>query len=199
MHQRIRQIASHESARFIGLGALAGLILLAVALVWRGARDETIVLEVQSVGDPNAIRVFVGGAVQSPGLYTLERGQRVADAIEAAGGILPNADISGMGMAAPLRDADQIFVASNLPSPPAGGSTPLQTSTSLETPTTININRASAEQLEDLPGIGPAIAARIVDYRQRNGAFRSVDELEQIRGISGRMVEELRPLVTTGP
>lgn len=201
VNQRLRWIADHEYTRFIGLGALAGLILLTVALVWRGARNETIVLQVQSADDSSVLQVYVGGEVRSPGLYTLERGSRVADAIEAAGGITAVGDTSNLGMAAPLRDADQIIVGRILPSADAG-ETP-RTSTQAGSGTidsaAININTASVEELESLPGIGPAIAGRIIDYRQRHGFFRSVDELEHVQGISHRMVEELRPLLTTGP
>jgi competence protein ComEA len=200
VYQRLRWIAGHEHARVIGLGALAGLILLTVALVWRGERGETIVLEVRGVDDRSTIRIYVGGAVHTPGLYTLERGSRVADAIDAAGGITIDGDTSGLGMAAPLRDADQIIVNMKTPTPDAsrvllesGHPNPGAAATP------ININSAGAQLLETLPGIGPALASRIIDYRQTNGFFRSVDELEQIQGISQRMVEELRPLVTTGP
>jgi competence protein ComEA len=208
--QRLRWVAGHEYARFLGLGALAGLILLTVALVWRDGRNETIVLEVRQVSDPNLLRVYVGGAVHSPGLLSLEPGSRVADAIAAAGGVTPEGDTSGLGMAAPLRDADQIIVATRavIPSPAETGGPTHPDLSSGATSTifarapavteAININTASAEQLVVLPGVGPTIAARIVDYRQRHGFYRSIDELEHIQGISTRMVEELRPLVTTG-
>ncbi|HUG17296.1 MAG TPA: helix-hairpin-helix domain-containing protein [Thermomicrobiales bacterium] len=198
MKRRLQWIARHEHARFIGLGMVTGLILLTVALVWRGARSDTIVLNVQPVDNPRTIRVYVGGAVMSPGLYTLERGSRVADAISAAGGITQDGDTSSLGMAAPLRDADQIII----PAKSTAAATSVVANEADAAPSArapININTADAEQLNSLPGIGPAIAGRIIDYRQRNGFFRSVEELDNIEGISERMVEELRPLVTIGP
>jgi competence protein ComEA len=198
MKQRFGQIAGNENARYVGLGVLFGLILLTVALIWRGSRGETIVLEVQPIADRSKLRVYVGGAVEAPGLYTLERGSRVADAISAAGGVTANGDVNGLGMAAPLRDADQIIVASRAPTASAAaGSEAGGTEATTESP--VNINLADSDELEQLPGIGPTIAARIIDYRQRTGFFRSVDDLEAIQWISERMVEELRPLVTTGP
>jgi len=211
MRQRLLRLVEHDYARYVGLGVLTGLVLLTVALVWRGARTETIVLHVQPVDDARTIHVYVGGAVESPGVYSLDRGSRVADAISAAGGVTTEGDTSALGMAAPLRDADQIIIParpSQQPSPvaagsPASGNAPVSTSFSTDQSPAdekpININTAGVEQLDLLPGIGPAIAGRIVEFRLRNGFFRSVDELDKIQGISERMVDELRPLVTIGP
>lgn len=195
MNQRLRQFAEDVDARFLGLGLICGLVLLTIALIWRGTRGETIVLEVEPVANVASIRVYVGGAVASPGLYTLQRGSRVADAIFAAGGTTTDADTTGLGMAAPLRDADQIIVPTRSAPVPEGGTQ----ATAATSNAALNINRASATELEALPGIGPTIASRVVEYRQRNGFFRSVDELEIIQGISPRMVEEIRSLITVGP
>src|SRR5690606_27642847 len=122
------------------------------------------------------------------------------------GGVTVDGDTSGFGMAAPLRDADQIIVPT-LPTPtaevdsardPDGGENP-GTGADTSGAGLVNINTATASELEELPGIGPALAERIIDHRTRHGFFRSVDELELISGISQRMVDELRPLLTTGP
>jgi competence protein ComEA len=199
-------------------GTLLGAVALAVVLLLRGREHDTLVLEVQPIGDPNAIRVYVGGAVATPGLYTLSRGSRVAEALDAAGGATANADTSKLGLAARLNDADQVIVPERRvaqataattprtlaqPPPQGGGGTPTPSTTpsdaTSEPAGPLNINSASAAELEELPGIGPAIAQRIIDYREANGPFQSLDELAQVRGISDAMVEDLQPLITLGP
>jgi competence protein ComEA len=206
MRQRLVNLSANPYTRAVGLGLLGGLILLAFAFVWRGARDETVILDVRLASDDHALSVYVGGEVEHPGLYTLSRGSRVHDAITAAGGVTDRGDISTLGMAAPLRDADQIIVPSRALStvPAVSGGTlhsapTMTTQAALPITGPLNINTASAAELEALPGIGPTLAGRVIDYRQRHGYFRSVDELEAVQGISTRMVEELRPLITVGP
>ncbi len=199
----------------IATGGLVGAVLLLFFLLVRGQRD-TIVLQVQPVSDPMTVQVYVGGEVNNPGLYALPRGSRVADAVTSAGGLLSTADTSAIGMAAVLEDADQIIVPARRPTPqpaiqpPVVATTPALTQES--TPTTpvpevpstetsalININIATAAEMDWLPGIGPVLASRIVEYRLTHGPFQTLEELEQVSGISARMVEELRPLITLGP
>jgi competence protein ComEA len=200
-------------------GVVFGAVALTVVLLLRGREHDTLVLEVQPVGDPNAIRVYVGGAVATPGLYTLPRGSRVAEALDAAGGVDANADTSKLGLAARLDDADQVIVPERRPAqatasaaqptltqPPSqggGDGTAASAAAAIDpTPATagpVDVNNASASELEALPGIGPAIAQRIIDYRETNGPFQAVEELAEVRGISDAMVEELRPLITLGP
>ncbi|HYI16745.1 MAG TPA: ComEA family DNA-binding protein [Thermomicrobiales bacterium] len=187
-------------------GSLIGVLVFAIVMVWRGGRGETIVLQVQAVDDPNIVRVYVGGEVAEPGLYSLPRGSRVAEAIEAAGGETAVGDIAGFGMAAVINDADQIIVPARrvFATPasilPVSGASGVATA---EPPvfgsSVINVNTAAATELEALPGVGPAIAARIIEYRELNGPFRSIHELEAVRGISERMVNEMRDLITVGP
>lgn len=187
-------------------GTLAGVLIFAIAMIWRGAKGETIVLQVQPVDDPNIVRVYVGGEVVSPGLYTLARGSRVAEAIQAAGGATGAGDAAGFSMAAVVEDADQIIVparrgvATPPTSPPVSGGSPVATvEPAGRVTTTININTASATELESLPGVGPALATRIIQYREQNGPFRTVDELAIVSGISERMVNEMRDLISVGP
>ena len=200
-------------------GTLLGAITLSVIVLLRGRQHDTLVLEVQPIRDPNAIRVYVGGAVATPGLYTLPRGSRVADALDAAGGVTVAGDTSKLGMADRLEDADQVLVperrlAQATPSstpraptaPAQGGGEATNASaepTSPAAPTDatgpIDINSADAEELDALPGVGPAIAQRIIDYRDTNGPFQTLEQLADVRGISDEMVEELRPLITLGP
>jgi competence protein ComEA len=204
---RVRSIFGSRVWAAILSGSLLGLLVLAVVMIFRGDRGETIVLQVQPVTDPNVVRVYVGGEVVSPGLYTLPRGSRVAEAIETAGGTTTAGDVAGFGMAAVVEDADQIIVPARqaITTPPpivpfagTGVTATAAPSTSSTSPTVTNVNTASATELEALPGIGPALAARIITYRETNGPLQTVDELEAIDGISQRMVDEMRHLITVG-
>lgn len=191
---------------FIVSGTVIGLLVFAVTIIWRGTRAETIVLQVQAVSDPNIVRVYVGGEVVEPGLYSLARGSRVVEALDAAGGPTVDGDVSGLGMAAVVEDADQVIVPARrvVATPatirPVSGANALSTEAPVvSTNGLININSASASELDTLPGIGPARASMIIEWRETNGPFQSIDELEEIDGISDRMVEELRPLITVEP
>jgi competence protein ComEA len=219
MGTRIRTLLTGRIARGVAIGTVCGVIALAFGLLWRGRQGDTLVLNVQPVQDPNIIRIYVGGEVTSPGLYSLPRGSRVAEAIDAAGGLTASGDIRNVGMAAPLKDADQIIVpAKSSPTPrPAptvavsanSGATKVSVATAAAPDPSetvapvagglIDINSADAATLESLPDIGPKLAQRIVDYREHNGPFQSIDALVDVEGISQRIVDELRPLVTIGP
>lgn len=203
MRERLRALATSPRTQVALFAAALGLALLAVMLLWRAQRQPTVVIEVQPLDDPSVVRVWVGGAVAEPGLYTLPRGSRVADALDAAGGTRPDADTASLGLAAVVEDADQITVPQRVVASSAGtaapDASPAVSAGQGGAPGPININLASAGELEALPEIGPALAARIVEYRSQHGPFQSIDELAEISGISERMVDELRPLVTIGP
>lgn len=178
--------------------ALGAVVIALVTSALRSRSDATVVLNVVEAPDASMIRVYVGGEVAAPGIYTLNRGSRVAEAIEAAGGTTRRGDTSVLSMAGTLQDGDQVIVPevrpTARPAEPGVASTPQTTGA----PGPVNINSASATELEALPEIGPKLAERIVEYRLTNGPFTSVDQLAEIRGISERMVEILRPLVTVG-
>jgi competence protein ComEA len=140
------------------------------------------------------IIVDVAGLVRSPGVYEFAAGDRVIDAVERAGGARPNADLSGLNLAAPLTDGTQVVVPKQGAATGATGSTSGDGSTS--SGGQININTASATELEELSGIGEVLAAAIVDYRTENGPFASVDELEDVSGIGPATLEEIRDQVT---
>ena len=136
--------------------------------------------------------VDVAGAVHQPGVYEFAEGDRVIDAIERAGGQMPKADLSLLNLAAPLVDGTQILVPKAVP-PGAvvpGGAAPGSTSG------LININSASATELESLSGIGEVLAATIVEYRDQNGPFATVDDLMDVSGIGPATLEEIRDQVT---
>jgi competence protein ComEA len=136
--------------------------------------------------------VYVVGAVRRPGLYRVPQGSRVADAVARAGGVTRKADPAALNLAAPVADGEQVLVPARLPRAVAaaqGAPTP-------GVPVgPIQLSSATAEQLDSLPGIGPATAQKILDYRAEHGAFRSVDELDEVPGIGPTRVEQLRGLV----
>ncbi len=152
------------------------------------------------------LAVHVSGSVQSAGVYQLPAGSRVVDAIQKAGGVKPNADLDALNLAEPLTDGQKIYVPRKGEVPPSTvvastGRTASAPSGTLASSAPaprfpININRASVDELETLPGIGRVLAERIVEYRQRNGGFQSVDELLEVRGIGPKKLEDIRPLAT---
>jgi competence protein ComEA len=162
------------------------------------------------------VKVHVVGAVARPGLYELPEGGRVADALEQAGGVLPLADVARLNLALRVRDGQQVVVptlatatpaltASDAPSsapaagyPAAGSRVAPGRATRVPTPhpgAPINLNRATQEELEALPGIGPATARRILDHRQRQGPFQSTDELRTARLVTPATWERIKELV----
>lgn len=138
--------------------------------------------------------VHVAGAVARPGVYRLPPGGRVADAIEAAGGPVPGAELHRLNLAAPLVDGSQVYVPLVGEPPPQGVGAPGGGTDAPAGP--LDLNTATVVQLEELPGIGPATAAAIVDAREERGGFTSVDDLLDVRGIGPAKLEALRDLVT---
>jgi competence protein ComEA len=139
--------------------------------------------------------VHAAGAVHAPGLYRLPSGARVDDLVSAAGGLVADADGDRINLAAPLADGERVYVprvGETVPSAegPDGGSTASSSSGP------VDINTATVEELDSLPGIGPSIAQAIIDERERNGPFRSVDDLERVRGIGPSKLDQIRDLVT---
>lgn len=145
---------------------------------------------------PDAI-VHVAGAVASPGVYHLPATSRVVDAIAAAGGLTAAADTDGVNLAAPVRDGSRIYV------PESGEAVPVVVAGAEPSPGTtlpagpIDLNAATVEQLDTLPGVGPSTAAAIVAYRDQHGPFAAVDDLGEVRGIGPAKLDALRGLVTT--
>jgi competence protein ComEA len=172
-------------------GILTGLISSALLLI---LLSEPRGYPVKLLPPPTAamLRVHVAGAVISPGLYTFPPGAIVQDAIDAAGGPQDEAAIDLVNLAVRLEDGQQIFV----PRLAAGTGSSTQPSPPLAQSNQININSASAPELETLPGIGPSLAERIIEWRRENGLFTSLEALMDVPGIGPVKFEALLPLIT---
>jgi competence protein ComEA len=180
---------SHNQKRALGLIA-AIVLVLSVFIVIRGNTQSSAAPEIIPItlAEPE-IFVDVTGAVNKPGVYTLTGKSRVIDAIKAAGDSAPGADLSTINLARVLNDGEQIYVDS-LVMNSAGQRV------SKKTPSgPININRATARQLDALDGIGPVIAARIVEYRKINGSFLSIDDLQKVSGIGAAKFAQIKSKV----
>ena len=139
--------------------------------------------------------VDVVGKVRRPGVYRLGSGARVQDAVTAAGGMLPGVDRAGVNLARRLTDGEQVLIGL----PPAAGPPATGAGSGIGTPAAagpVDLNTATAAQLDGLPGVGPVLAQRIVDWRSQHGRFGSVDDLSKVSGIGDAKLADLRPLVT---
>jgi len=176
------------------LGKLTGLfaaaVIVATAVFWLVAevdRRSAPTIEISAPRDNAPIVVEIAGAVSAPGVYTQREGDRVYQLIDAAGGLLPGADTSGLNQAALLVDGQRVTVPSLAVTEEPGAS---------PEPLLIDINTATVEEFDQLPGIGEVKAAAIVAYRNQHGPFRSVEELLFVDGISENLLEEIRPFLT---
>lgn len=137
--------------------------------------------------------VDIAGAVRDPGVYEFSEGDRVVDAIRAAGGATPKASLDALNLAAPLTDGVQILVPMQAPE---GVAEPIPSAVPGGPTTLVNVNTASATELEALPGIGEVISQRIIDYRIQNGPFASIDDLVEVSGIGDAILADIRDLVS---
>jgi competence protein ComEA len=185
------------------LVTVAVLVVIGAAVLawWSQPRPEPVVPVLTATAPPSLVAttpaelvVAVTGKVREPGLVRLLPGARVADAIEAAGGVLPDAELDYLNLARRLTDGELIVV--GMPPPPeqAGGAPGAAAVPGAGVK--VNLNTATQSELETLPGVGPALAQRIIDHRTRNGPFGSVTELRQVAGIGEVRFAELRDLVT---
>ena len=166
-----------------------------------------------SGGKGRAILVHVAGAVRRPDVYEFREGDRVRDAIKRAGGALPNSDLNAVNLAAKLTDGQQVYVpvvgeavrrtqadAATAGQRAVGSgrtSTARRSTKKLTSPSegTVNINTADSETLQRLPGVGPATAQRIIEYRERKGRFSAREELMEVRGIGPKKFAKMKALV----
>jgi competence protein ComEA len=147
-----------------------------------------------------SVIVDVRGAVAQPGVYTLPAGSRVQDALAQAGNVLPNAETRNLNLARKLNDGEQVYVPTvgeATAPPPAAPGKSNASSAATKTPIgIININTATLEELDALPGIGPSLAQRIVDYREQNGAFQKIEDVKKVRGIGDALFGDIKDMIT---
>jgi len=169
--------------------ALTVLALLAVSVsaffIFRPNTVAASAPVVPTIVAPPLLIVDVQGEVKTPGVYELPINSRVNDALRAAGGALKSADLAYLNQARLIKDGEQIFVDRKL-----SGTVTRARSTAVNG--ILNLNRASAKELEKLPGIGPVLANRIIEYRKINGNFQSVDELGKVQGIGASTLEKFK-------
>jgi len=194
--------------------ALVALSVLLVVLALAGHRlaqagtasSPEVVAPLEPIAQTPARRalvVHVVGAVRRPGLYRLREGARVADAVARAGGATVAAELAALNLAAPLVDGVQVLVPSRSASPAGVESAESDSVPGAAVGPTAaglgakpSLSSATAEQLDELPGVGPVTAQKILDYRAEHGPFRSVDDLDAVPGIGPVRIEQLRDLVT---
>lgn len=179
----------------VGLALLLGGGLAVTALVWWNAPTAVPVPPAAVVVEESSTAtVHVAGAVQHPGVVELPAGARVADAVAAAGGATVDADLDGVNLARPVTDGERILVPRRGEVTASGGTAP-GAGSAWRADGRLDLNLATAADLEELPGIGPVLAARIVDWRERHGPFTEVGQLREIPGIGERTFQNLADLV----
>ena len=195
-----------KNALYVLLGVMAGFVLAGtLVFVSRAPAGEPIILQPAPTQAPIAVHVV--GAVPRPGLYVFPEGARVQDAVDAAGGLLADANDTALNLAAPLEDGQQLDVPYN------NGTEPDQTASTVDLPGAeeeaqdesssensdaelVNLNTATLEELDSLPGIGPTTAQKILDYREANGPFSTIEEIMDVSGIGPSTFEGLKDLIT---
>lgn len=180
LHDRLGDLQFSTAQRRALLGAFLIICIISVGVVTRG-QPEQIIETAPIVVAPPPLVVDVAGGVKRPGVYSLPAEARVMDAIKAAGGAEKGMDMSEINLARMLRDGEQIYVEPLI----ATGTYESTGSPKIVKRRSgpININRASAGELETLTGIGPVLAARIISYRKVNGPFILLEDLQKVSGI----------------
>ena len=190
-----------KTVLYILVGILLGLLLAGgVWLAARAPQGESV--ELRPAPTPEPIQVHVTGAVVRPGLYDLPENSRVMDAVEAAGGFVAEADKNSINLAARIEDAEKLdipFVAGFVPDEEQGfvvisDGTP----SPLAGEELVDINSASVEELDKLPGIGPTTAQKIIEYREVAGPFARIEDIVNVSGIGSATYEDIKDLITVG-
>jgi competence protein ComEA len=181
---------------FGAAAACVVLLLLVLRHLGGGGASAPVVTPVQPAAKPKSVApkllvVDVAGAVRHPGVYRLRSGLRIDDAIAAAGGTRPKAQLGTVNLAAPIADGEQIVVPGRGVVAASAGASAAGSSPSAP----LDLNSATLEELENLPGVGPVTAQKILDYRQQHGAFHSVAELQGVSGIGPAHMAQLKGLV----
>ena len=171
---------------------LAGRFVLGAGAASSGGDGaaEVVAQPLRAEAAPPVV-VHVVGAVRVPGLYRLARGKRVADAVERAGGATGKADLALINLAAPVADGQQVVVPARAPQGAGAG----EGGGGDAAAGPVHLNTATLDQLDELPGVGPVTAQKILDYREKHGAFSSLRELDAIPGIGPARLAQLSELV----
>ena len=191
-----------KNALYVLLGVMAGFVLAGVLVfVSRAPEGEPIILEPAPTKAPLAVHVI--GAVPRPGLYEFAEGARVQDAIDAAGGLLASANVDSLNLAELLEDSQQLNI------PYQEGAAPTEVSDTVVLPSStqestpdpdvvlVNINTATLEELDTLPGVGPTTAQKIIDYRT-NTPFSTIEDIMKVSGIGPSIFENMKLLIVVG-
>jgi len=185
-------LEQHRMTVLVGLGVMLVAAVGLFAIRWRQPAEITLQPPPATL-TPAPIRVYVSGAVNHPDVYSLPAGTINRDAISAAGGALPEADLNRVNLAQPLSDGQQIYVPRVgeviAVEPSAGAAAPVLTGP-------VNINTATQAQLEALPHIGPAIAGRIIQYREEHGPFARIEDIQNVPGIGPATFDDIKDLIT---
>jgi len=190
----------YRTLLFMGYGLLTALVVTGLLLIIT-RRPAGVPVQLQAPPTPQPLRVHVTGAVAVPGVYRLPPGSIVQDALAAAGGATASADVQLLNLAHTLRDGEQVVVPETAPTaaPTAAkaAATPGQVAQPAPSAVSrININTASAAELEALPRVGPALAQRIVDYRVAHGQFRAIEDIMQVSGIGPATFGQIKDLIS---
>ena len=170
------------------------LVLMIILLAAAGgtyyglySEEQAVVLDAAATAESNPpkqeITVYVTGAVNKPGLVKVTEGARAADAVNACGGLLPTADGEKINMAQSLKDGQQLKVPEKIGTNGKTDSGKMDKTKAADSGEKVNINTADEKALDTLPGVGPAMAKRIIEYRETEGAFQSIEDIKKIRGI----------------
>ena len=185
--------AEKKTIFFLGLFGVIGLVLMLINNTTNASDEKITVSHAKVEKQAETIIVHVEGAVKKPGVYQLEKGDRLIDLMHLAG-LREDADRTRINLARKLRDEEKVMVFSTKDKENASflNSTQFQASVFALGPQQIDINRAWLSELETLPGIGPKLAASIVQFREKHGSFKSPDDLMSVPGIGQKRYEALR-------
>lgn len=163
--------------------------------------DNSIENTAQEVEEKEYIKIHITGQINSPGIIELEEGARIADAIEKSGGATALANLENVNLAYELQDGQKVYI----PSMEEGkveylteesGENIIEDTSAFSKTKKININKASEEDLQNIPGIGPSMAQKIVIYRKENGEFKSIEDLKNVSGIGDKKFESMREYIS---
>lgn len=179
------------------IAILVALLCLGSVLAYTHSRPRPVAIREAGATVPGRERVLtvhVAGAVANPGLYRMDEGSRVADALQKAGGPAPDAALDDLNLAGRLSDGQKVMV------PRKAAQAQATDPGRLEAPAVgsslVNLNTATEDELDELPGVGPALASRIIEYRKKNGPFSTIEELDSVSGIGPAKLDSIRDLVT---